>query len=131
MMPGRFVTALASEKVEEPIGWGRARWRLTQDLVYDSPLLGRQITVPAGFVTDFASVPRVPFAYWIAGDTAHEAATVHDWLLALGVPWELAAKVFREAMKASRVPAWRRELMYWAVRLAEPAPTTKEQPPCE
>ena len=39
-------------------------------LAYWSPLVGR-IQVPAGFQTDFASVPRLPIAYWLYGARAH------------------------------------------------------------
>jgi len=34
----------------------------------------------AGLETDFASVPRLPLAYLIAGNTAHKAAVIHDYL---------------------------------------------------
>lgn len=120
--PPRFVTALAAEKVSEPWSFGRARWRLTRPLHYESALASvGLVVVPVGFVSDYASVPRIPLAYWLAGDTAHEAAVLHDWLLHMGWPWRQAADVFNEAMRASGLPAWRRLVMYWAVRLAKPA----------
>ena len=34
----------------------------------------------AGFVTNFASVPRLPLMYWAFGGIGDEAATLHDWL---------------------------------------------------
>jgi len=56
------------------------QWRLLAPLRYQSAVLGTLIEVPTGFLTDFASVPRLPLAYLLAGDTAHEAAVIHDFL---------------------------------------------------
>lgn len=95
------------------------RWRLAAPLVYVSDLIGR-VEVPEGFETDFASVPRLPFAFWLTGDTSHAAAVVHDWLCAHG-DMKNAVKdaVFREAQEASGVSWWRRWLMFGAVRAAD------------
>ena len=35
--------------------------------------------MPAGFVTDLASVPRLPLAWWVAGGRAARPAVLHDW----------------------------------------------------
>ncbi|WP_348919765.1 DUF1353 domain-containing protein, partial [Escherichia coli] len=47
-----------------------------------------------------------------------EAAIIHDWLYdnALRTKKE-ADRIFLDAMKVLKVPAWRRSLMYFAVRL--------------
>jgi hypothetical protein len=92
------------------------RWRLLEDFVYHSDVVG-SIIVPAGFVTDFASVPRVPVAFWFVGDTAHLAAVVHDYLYSTGIfPKATADRVFLEAMAVTGIPHWRRWLMYLGVR---------------
>lgn len=78
--------------------------------------VGYMLTVPAGFEMDFASVPRIPFAYWLVGNVAHRSAVLHDYLYAVRAPRELADQVFRAAMEAEGIPAWRRSLMYSAVR---------------
>lgn len=92
--------------------------RLTAPLVFYSESLDREITVPAGFETDYASVPRLPFAYWLAGGTARKAAVVHDWLYRRGGSTRAEADtVFREAMAASGQPWLRRSAMWAAVRL--------------
>ena len=76
-----------------------------------------EIRVPAGFVTDFASVPRVPLAYWLTGDTAHEAAVLHDYCYSTGLhPRAWCDEMFAAAMEATGIPAWRRALMYAGVR---------------
>ncbi len=94
-------------------------------MVYEGRIVGR-VEVPEGFETDFASVPRLPLAYLLTGDTAHAAAVVHDYLVDTH-PWRRAAEVFREAMVAEGVPAWRRWFMYWAVRLAEPKEEKRDE----
>lgn len=112
-----FLTVLSVELVSDTEADGRGMWRLVHPLAFQSAVVGRAITVPDGFETDFASVPRIPVAYWLAGDTAHAAAVVHDYLYSTGeFPREIADRVLLEAMAAEGVPAWRRYPMYWAVR---------------
>lgn len=82
------------------------------------------ITVPAGFVTDFASIPWglwnlfPPLGLWA------RPAIVHDFLYDRGgmtprrtYSRKEADMIFREAMEVVGVPAWRREVMFAAVRL--------------
>lgn len=90
---------------------------LLKDFRFLSEDYGKAYTVPKGFITDFASVPRLPFAYLLAGNTAHWAAVIHDYLYrhAEVEPKEIADLVFHEAMAASGVPAWRRAIMFKAV----------------
>lgn len=70
---GKFQTALRVEKINE------CCWKLTDPLVYKSDNIG-MIIVNAGFVTNFASVPRLPFMFAAFGGVGDEAATLHDWL---------------------------------------------------
>lgn len=93
-------------------------WVLTEDLSYRSAFLGETIVVPKGFVTDFASVPRLPIVFWLTGDCAHDAAVVHDYLYQthLSETRARADRTFLEAMKITGVPAWRRLDMYLGVR---------------
>lgn len=77
----------------------------------------RELTIPKGFVTDLASVPRLPVVYLLAGDSAHEAAVIHDWLYRMQEPRAFADRVFLAAMEAMGEPWWRRWLMYAGVRL--------------
>lgn len=92
-------------------------WMLLGDLVYQSDILG-EIVVPLGFVTDFASVPRLPGAYWIAGGKATKEAVVHDYLYRNRIGTRAQADgVFLEAMKLNGQTWWRRRAMWAAVRL--------------
>ena len=59
---------------------GYKKWMTLAPLVYESSVAQRRITVPAEFITDLASVPRLPLAYLIAGDRAPGPAVIHDWL---------------------------------------------------
>lgn len=111
----RFLSKLV---MENATACDNGRWRLTRALVYQSDVAGRTFVVPRGFVTDLASVPRLPVVYLLAGGTSNEAAVVHDWLYSTQpVPRAIADKVLREASAATCVPAWRRWLMYWGVRI--------------
>lgn len=93
-------------------------WLLISDLVYRSDVLGYDLIVPLGFTTDFASVPRLPGAYWLAGGKATKAAVVHDYLYRNKLcPRSTADKVFYEAMQATGQARWRRSLMWAGVRL--------------
>lgn len=100
----QFLSALRVEEIDED------NWRLLYPLIFYSAVLGREIVAPEGFVTDFASVPRAPFIYWFAGDTARKAAVIHDWLYRTDsetVTRAEADAVFAEAIEA---------LGYWKIR---------------
>lgn len=79
------------------------------------------IYVPAGVETDLASIPTV-VPRWIAQqvDAGLEAAIVHDWLyLTQGdgrFTREQSDEIFLAALETAGVPAWRRTLMFQAVR---------------
>jgi len=77
------------------------------------------ITVPIGFKTDFASIPRA--FYTLIGPPTGEygkAAVIHDYLYrnAIGTR-KRADKIFYEAMGVLGVSAWKRKVIYWAVRI--------------
>jgi len=78
-----FLTPIRAEKV-----LCKDIWILLSDFVYHhAPTDYLQedftVTVPAGFYTDWASVPRLPWVYMKYGNTGHEAALVHDYLYRL------------------------------------------------
>jgi hypothetical protein len=71
----QFLTTLDCRETDEFGGL----WTLLAPLAYDSEIVGGIITVPAGFVTDFASVPRyLPIAYAAEAGKGNKAAVVHD-----------------------------------------------------
>lgn len=74
------------------------------------------ITVPAGTVTDLASVPRLLWAIFPPHGVWAKAAIIHDYLYSNAIKSKAFADLtFLEAMKVLGVPPWRRKLMYLAV----------------
>lgn len=118
-MNAAFLTALEVVCVDDTACSGRGIWRLISPLRYYSEVLGRAVEIEAGFLTDFASVPRVPVAYWLFGDTSHRAAVVHDWLFHHHEVCDEATanRVLLEAMTVERIPAWRRLGIYVGVAI--------------
>ena len=93
------------------------QWRLLTPLEFSSSVLGRTVSVPAGYVTDFASVPRAPILYFLAGNTGNRAAVVHDYLCSTKEVNRITAdNVFYEALIASGVDEWRAKAMYLGVQ---------------
>jgi hypothetical protein len=106
---------------------GTDPWLVVRDGVYQSALYealeyfnGGLITIEEGYLTDLATVPRLPWIYAGFGDRAVNASILHDWLYSnrLGNR-RLADNLFREAMGAERDPVqgWKRSIMHGAVRL--------------
>jgi len=87
------------------------------DFRYQSDLAGL-LTVPVGFYTDFASVPRLGIVYALLGDRAHQPAVVHDWLYYAGITTRnMADDVLMEAMNVLQLPWWQKYPIYWGVRV--------------
>lgn len=100
----QFLSPLIVEQITED------DWRLAEPLRYLSPILGREVVVPKGFVTDFASVPRLPFIYWFTGNTASAPAVLHDWFYRTNtedITRASADAILAEAMEARG---------YWKIR---------------
>ena len=101
-------------------GWDESGERLVlvKALTYETQKLS--VTVPVGFVTDMASVPRLlwwlfpPFGRYLT------AAVVHDYLYqhgsTLGYTRAQADWLFLQIMVEDGVALWRAWLMYRAVR---------------
>lgn len=98
-------------------------WELLSDFHYTredpfNPNREYHVMVPKGFQTDFASVPRVGWIYAFAGNTAHKASLVHDYLRReTDVSPNFAHQVFLDIMEDTQTGKFRRKAMYWAVRL--------------
>lgn len=110
----KFYTPLELEYID-----GR-NWKLTAGFDYGSVLLERVLVIPAGFITDFASIPRPLWSALPPTGTYGKAAVVHDYLYrtpGLGCPRDMADKVLREAMTELGVGAATRNIIYWGVRL--------------
>ena len=138
MSLGAFSGPLDLQEVDTPAGITEERedrplWRLTSAMVYGDGA-GQTITVPAGFITDLASIPQFAwsFGFGPAGRWSR-AAVVHDFLYATGgsglwkgakwisrpAPYSRpeADAIFDRAMAVLGVPTWRRAIMWAAVRV--------------
>lgn len=103
-----FASPLRVERIDG------GQWKLLSAFHVDVD--DERIVVPAGFVTDFASVPRLPLAYYIAGGRGVKSATLHDHLYTEKREREWADRVLREALVAEGEPRLIADAMYAAVR---------------
>ena len=79
---------------------GAGRWMTLRPFRYQSDVGDCTVIVPAEFITDLASVPRVPFAYLLTGGRAPGPSVIHDFLYQ-HPDWEnreLGDAIFAEAM---------------------------------
>ena len=76
------------------------------------------ITVPSGFVTDFASVPDWALSL-VNGDDLEAPATLHDYLYRNHIGTRSQAdKILWDSMGDVGVSMWKKVLVYAAVRIA-------------
>ena len=96
---------------------GEGLWRLTDELKYQGAV--DRFVVPAGFRTDFASVPRL-FTWLVPNSGQYtKSAVLHDWLLEQpGISRHDADGIFRRTMRELGVSDLRRYVMWGAVRIA-------------
>ena len=100
-------------------------YEVTQPFSYESDKFGKTITVPAGLVTDFASIPRAAWEFLDPEDPIIVwPSVIHDYLytckgkLPDGTKYnrEKADAVLREAMEFCGASSVKREAVYQAVR---------------
>lgn len=101
--------------------WGNSHWMLTAPLIYEYVAPGAldsvTITVPKGFVTDLATIPRIFMPLLPVNDRHRAAAALHDFLYHdQPVSRRLADAIFRAAMRDLAVPGWKRWVMWAGVR---------------
>ena len=76
------------------------------------------IRVPNGFVTNFASIPRLIWPIISPIDSHGKAAVLHDWLYDTGeYPRLRCEEIFKEAMEVLNVPEWQIFCIYNSVYL--------------
>lgn len=78
---------------------------------------GVVITVPEGFITDFASIPRVFWIFLPPDGIYTQSAVLHDYLYNRKLyTRDFCDKLFLEAMEVLKVKKYIRNIMYYAVR---------------
>jgi len=113
-MKSGFLTTLQGEWIDDK------NFKLTSGLIYNSKLLNMTLKVPSGFITDFASVPRVPIAYTLFGNKAHHESVIHDYLYRTTphlCTRRQADNVFKEAMTSRKKGFFVKGSMWLGVRL--------------
>lgn len=112
-----FLTELVIRLKDPQANDHTGMWQIEHPLVYSSDHAGQTLTVPFGFATDLASVPRESIIAWgLFGGRAMRAAVVHDWLVRQR--WfqrEKCDRIFLEAMQVDGVPIHKAMPMYLAV----------------
>lgn len=99
-----------------PSGNNRA-FVLLEPLIYKIGTSNIQLVVPAGFVTDYASIPSKLWSLYSPHDQYSRAAIVHDYLYwARLCTREQSDNLFMIAMKESEVPTATRNVVYLGVR---------------
>lgn len=107
----RFITPLRVIQIDTK------RWQLDAGLLYASDMVDQVIAVPRGFITDFASVPRLPFAYLLTGGKASAPAVIHDWMYSTReFERDVADAIFREAIMVAGHSAFTAWVMWAGVR---------------
>jgi hypothetical protein len=152
---GKLYLVLLEGKHASSINSGRSLWGVQRPIAYqtgEDP--GEIITVPAGFVTDLASIPRPVWSFYPPDGPWVKGAVIHDFLyytqgdglwgkthgITRDRPYTRAQSdhVLWEAMKDRGIHAWARFVIWAAVRLggwigwsvkhkrARPKPTAAE-----
>lgn len=111
---GKFLDKI----VVEPLPNGKD-WQLQHEVRYITKD-GRVIYIPAGFITDFASIPWVFRRLFQPATGKHrKAAVVHDWIFRTAdspFTFEEANEIFNDIMILSKTENWKRTLIYNGVK---------------
>lgn len=118
------MSSFTTPLVVSPLPDGR-RWRLVFQFRYH---IGKRwsenvIIVPVGFVTDFASIPWLFWAFLPSWGKYGKAAVIHDFLYQSHNYPEMshsrkeADDIFYEAMLVEGTKHWKARVMYIGVRL--------------
>lgn len=93
-------------------------WLLTSPFTFDSAVLQRTIAVPAGFKTDFASIPKIFQNIYSPTGPYGKPAVIHDYLYrtAYYATKEQADLVLLEAMTDIGINWFTRQTIYQGVR---------------
>lgn len=108
-----FTTALIVKPLDDGL-----YWEIVEPFDYDiGDLGGEKLTVPAGFITDFASVPRIFWNIFPPWGMYGKAAVLHDWLYHVQIYTRRKCdQIFLEAMEVLKVPRLKRWTIYLVVR---------------
>lgn len=90
---------------------------LTEFSYYRTNDENKIITVPEGFRTDLATVPRWLWSMFPPHDSYAKAAVIHDYLYYYGIGTKKEADlIFKEALEVLELPKWKVTALYNAVK---------------
>lgn len=118
----RFLTSLKLLDIDG------SKMQLTEPLYFYWGREPMTIMVPAGVISDFASVPRIFWPIIPRSGKWNKAAVLHDAGYRNELVWPASGKrlkfsretydhMFLDALRAENVSFWRRAVLYLAVRL--------------
>jgi hypothetical protein len=97
---------------------GRQLYRVIEPFIYESDIAGKTIIVPAGFVTDLASIPRLPIVYRELEQLADMPGVPHDFCYSTGfLDRDTADLMLKEACLLIGLSAWKAWAIYAGVRV--------------
>ena len=117
-----FTNALIAKKLKN------RDWEVIESFSYDVGELGsgETITIPAGFVSDLASIPRPLWTVFPPDGSYSQAAVLHDWLckkkgkVERNYNYKQVSKIFLESLNVLDVSLLTRQAMYYGVLLFGP-----------
>jgi hypothetical protein len=114
------MSAFTENLIVSPLPNGKT-WVLRKEFSYDvgEESSGETIKVPAGFITDFASVPRVFWTLFPKWGKYGNAAVIHDylyWVQESKYPKKRADEIFLEGMLVLNVKKCTAKILYWVVK---------------
>lgn len=110
-----FTTKLTVNHLDDGISW-----EVAKPFIYriGSPISKELIIVSKGFITDFASIPKIFWSILHPTGKYGKAAVLHDFLYKTGIfSREKSDKIFLEAMGVLKVGWFVKHLIYGFVRL--------------
>lgn len=111
-----------TDAVYTDVEGSRKLYKLKNNLIYLSEGYGGMYSVPAGFNTDFASIPRILRSLVPQDSRQAEPATLHDYFYTRGTKYNYMTRglcdlLFLEALKANKIGLLKRYAMFLGVRL--------------
>ena len=113
------MSSFTTPLIVSPMPDGR-KWRLFKEFTYHigSGYSNDYVHVPTGFITDFASVPWVLWAWLPSWGKYGKAAVVHDYLYRTHQRSRKEADdIFYEAMLVGGTKQWKAKIIHYGVRL--------------
>ena len=111
-----FTTPLIVESMDDS-----RKWKLIEPFEFYLITKGKKehtIVVPAGFITNFASIPRIFWSVLPPYDKYGKAAVIHDYCYYYHLfPRKKCDQIFKAGMKVLNVPKWKMSVIYHVVRL--------------